>query len=301
MILKSALVSLFAAAAAASAQDVFFQQKVAGPPPDAEAGATEIGPGGPVGAVTIGGPAFGFVSHEFTAGLRQVTGAPYSADETTESVQTLSDGNRIVNSTTAHTYRDSQGRVRREITLPSLGADSAKHVLITISDPVAGVNYSLDPQTKTAQKMPLPPKLLTKGPGPGKPETRTNVMFLPGPGLQVQMAAPTHAQIAPPTHEDLGVQDIDGVSAQGSRETTTIDAGAIGNEKPLTITSEHWFSPDLQIEIKSTREDPRMGKTTFAISNLNRAEPDASLFQVPADYTLHEPKAVQSFEYKKLP
>ena len=124
-------------------------------------------------------------------------------------------------------------------------------------------------------------------------------MFSAGPGMQMAITAPAKDQIPAPTHEDLGTQDIDGIVAQGSRETTTIEAGAIGNEKPLTITSEHWFSPDLQMEVKSTREDPRIGKTTFKVGNLNRAEPDASLFQIPADYTVHEPKTIQSFEYKK--
>src|ERR1700756_4035674 len=89
-----------------------------------------------------------------------VLGAPYSATITNESVQTLADGNRIVQTSTGSTARDSQGRTRQDTALPAIGylsAASTPH-LIFIHDPVAQTSYTLNPTEKTAQKMPaLPP------------------------------------------------------------------------------------------------------------------------------------------------
>ena len=78
------------------------------------------------------------------------------------------------------------------------------------------------------------------------------------------------------------------VSAQGTRTTRTIPAGAIGNEKPIVITVERWYSPDLQMNVMIKRSDPRTGENVFQLTNIMRSEPDASLFQVPPDYTVKE-------------
>src|SRR5258705_5916027 len=109
-------------------------------------------PGGPIG---VGGT-FNFMAGELVGG-KPVKGAPYSAEAVTESTQTLADGNRIVNRTTATVYRDSEGRERREQSLPSIGPFAAQGdppKTIFISDPVAGGNYSLDLSAMTAVKLP---------------------------------------------------------------------------------------------------------------------------------------------------
>jgi hypothetical protein len=82
-------------------------------------------------------------------------------------------------------------------------------------------------------------------------------------------------------HESLGTQTIEGLSAEGKRETRTIAAGAIGNEKPIEIVSETWYSPDLHAVVLSKRNDPRMGETVYRLTEIKRGEPDASLFQPP--------------------
>jgi hypothetical protein len=78
------------------------------------------------------------------------------------------------------------------------------------------------------------------------------------------------------------------VSAQGTRYTRIIPAGQIGNEKPITIVSEHWYSNDLQMTVMSKRSDPQFGETTYTLTNIQRGEPAASLFAVPAGYTVQE-------------
>jgi hypothetical protein len=107
-------------------------------------------------------------------------------------------------------------------------------------------------------------------------------------GLQSKFEARMQEEIANGTlkKEDLGTQTINGISAQGTRYTRTIPAGQIGNDKPITIVNERWYSPDLQIVVKSTRNDPRFGSTTYTVTNVQRQEPAASLFIVPSDYTV---------------
>ncbi|MBL8191880.1 MAG: TonB family protein, partial [Acidobacteria bacterium] len=88
--------------------------------------------------------------------------------------------------------------------------------------------------------------------------------------------------------ESLGKQMIEGVEAEGKRTVTTIPVGAIGNERPIEIVSESWYSPELQTTVLSKRNDPTSGETTFRLTNIRRGNPDASLFQVPSDYTIKE-------------
>src|ERR1700737_462837 len=107
---------------------------------------------GAVGAVASGG---------FDRASGPVLGAPYSATITNESIQTLADGNRLVQTSTGTTARDSQGRTRQDTVLPPIGNLSAANAphLIFIHDPVAQTSYTLNLTEKTAQKMPALPLL----------------------------------------------------------------------------------------------------------------------------------------------
>src|SRR5438094_10260940 len=114
---------------------------------------------GQVKIATMGN--FGFVSDVLVGG-NPVKGAPYSAQAVTETTQTLADGTRIAQKSTAMIYRDSLGRERREQTLPAIGPFTAQGdppQIISISDPVAGVNYSLNAKERVAVKLPSPPSL----------------------------------------------------------------------------------------------------------------------------------------------
>ncbi|HEY3840206.1 MAG TPA: hypothetical protein VGL72_26720 [Bryobacteraceae bacterium] len=302
---KTTLVTLagFATAAGLFAQDTVTVTR--GMKEAAEA-ATLVAQGPIGGIISVAEPVGNvrFMTQEFSFSGKTVTNAPYSADEKTESVQTLADGNRITSTTTARVYRDSQGRTRREMTFPGPSGEPS-HTIITVNDPVSGTNFTLDPESKTARQMPglqavarmkadMAENLsadVAKMKAEAEVKARTS-------GTVVGFAR--HSQTGSAKHEDLGADVIEGVSATGSRETSLIEAGAIGNEKPITITSERWYSPDLQMEVKSVRNDPRMGVTTHTLTNINRAEPDASLFQIPSNYTtLEQPKpgVVQRFEY----
>jgi hypothetical protein len=110
------------------------------------------------------------------------------------------------------------------------------------------------------------------------------------------------AAAAPDTRtETLGTKEIEGVKADGTRVTVTIAAGAIGNQAPIEIVSERWFSPDLQAVVYSRRSDPRFGETIYRLTNIVRAEPPAELFQVPPDYKVEEARGQRVEIRKTLP
>jgi hypothetical protein len=96
--------------------------------------------------------------------------------------------------------------------------------------------------------------------------------------------------------EDLGKQTIEGVEAVGTRFTTTIAAGEVGNEQPISVVFEKWYSEELQTVVMTRSTDPRFGENTYRLTNINRGEPAHSLFEVPADYTLKE--TVPDIRYK---
>jgi hypothetical protein len=234
-------------------------------------------------------------------GPAPIKGAPYSATTTSESTQTLPDGNRIVQTTTGSVARDSQGRTRQDTTLPNIGGLSAAKAphLVFIHDPVAGVSYTLNLSDKTAWKNPVlmaDTEMDATAPAV-ETETRTIVVDrkarvtadTPAPPSSIDVVK----HIGPPetseaVKESLGTQTMEGVTVSGVRLTRTIAAGEIGNERELNIVTEVWTSTDLNAIISSKRNDPRSGEQTFHLTNLSRSEPDAALFTVPADFKMIE-------------
>ena len=228
-----------------------------------------------------------------------VRGAPYSADKSTESVQVLADGNRIVRRTTSHLWRDSEGRTRTEDT-NAQGVQS-----VTITDPTSGETWVLNPQTRTAFRAGVfvyspkgegkvtvttthrDPAQAPPPPPPPPPPASAGAVGVPGGLFKVEEDTKVEGQV---TREDLGQQQLEGLTATGTRTTTVIPAGAIGNEQPIRVVSEQWYSPELQILVLTKFSDPRSGETTFRLVNVSRAEPDRSLFTVPPDYTVKESK-----------
>jgi hypothetical protein len=230
---------------------------------------------------------------------RVVKGAPYSADSTNETVQTLADGNRFFRKETARIYRDSEGRTRREMKVPGIARiagsgsgrtdhASAERETITISDPVAGVRYILDPTTRTAFKMPLgqgPASFVMHKDAPGG-----NIVTSGAPGgtIVFEQRIVNSSDSEQTKTEPLGKQTIESLEAEGTRSTYTIPAGQLGNDRPIDIVSERWYSSKLQTALLTTHSDARFGTTTFRLSNVSVAEPARSLFEVPADYTIKE-------------
>jgi len=226
-----------------------------------------------------------FISFEMSMNGKPVTGAPYAADAVTETTQTLSDGNHITRKTTNKTYRDSQGRTRREQSFQAIGPWSTNgdtSVMVQINDPVAGVNYSLNSGAKEATKIEMmPPPTHAQMEADAR---KYNMAKAKAAGAHMSTFT---TKVSPAKEESLGPQMINGVQADGTRNTITIPAGQIGNDLPIDIVDERWYSTELQTLVKSVHSDPRMGSTTYQLTNINRAEPSPSLFEVPADYKVN--------------
>jgi hypothetical protein len=278
---------------------IVFEREEVGPVGEARISLPRT-PGGPGGDDTLV-----FISSEMSFDGKVVKGAPYSAQAITESTRTLADGNRIKRETSTTIYRDSEGRTRRDQELGAVGpfavpGDPSKTVFI--NDPVAGVHYVLDPRTRTARKMlPLRVKVSQDAaPVPGGPAPKAQVRIeedvftAPVPAPHGPVGGPVmhdfHVIAAPDkgAMESLGKQTIEGVVAEGTRTTVTIPAGKIGNEQPIQIVWEKWYSPELQTVVLSKHSDPLVGETTYKLTNIVRGEPARTLFEVPGDYTVKE-------------
>jgi len=206
-------------------------------------------------------------------GIRGVNRVPYSADQVTVTTQTLADGTKITQRRFARVYQDSQGRKREESFksgVESVAQDDSPE-WVRIVDPMVGVSYRLNPRDRTAQKTEIPR---------GRHLRKTT-----GASANLTSAEPLPPQ---PTREDLGTQVIEGLEATGERITQTIPAGAEGNDQPIQITYERWYSTKAHLTLLSVTNDPRYGETVTRLTNLVLDEPPADLFQVPADYTIEE-------------
>ncbi len=237
--------------------------------------------------VRIEARTFDFISAEAHMPGKTVAGAPYSGDSVTETVQILADGTRISRKSSSKTYRDSQGRTRDERTIDALGpwaSSTGAMRLITISDPVAKEVYTLNEKEKTATKMKMP----EAGHGMRK-EDHFNLAVPPphGAGIVTNHVVMVHSPDNS-KEESLGKQTLEGLEVEGKRNTSTIPANQIGNDRPLATTIETWTSTALGVRVRSITKDPQFGETDYRLTNVSRAEPAKSLFQIPADYTVQE-------------
>jgi hypothetical protein len=243
---------------------------------------------------------------------KPVIGAPYSAEAVSESVQVLADGNRIVRRSASRVYRDGKGRTRRE----ELGPEG-QVLTIAISDPASGTSFLFDPAVNIARRNRVAMFTAQATASPGtKPQAdlkaaqeaelkakqhaeqaaaqhaEAKVQFttqhatVSSVGPITWVAEGSAGSASPATKEDLGQQVIEGVTVKGTRTTTVIPAGAIGNELPITVASEEWLSPELKVLVMTKHADPRSGETTYRLTGITRGEPDASLFDLPAGVTI---------------
>ena len=228
---------------------------------------------------------------------RIVTGRPFTAEAVIETDQTLTDGSHIVNRQSLVAARDSLGRTHREeiLSTPAIG-DSAP-VAVFISDPVAKANYFLGPD-HIAHNTPMPTAFapagtVTTSSAPmGLSLQRFSTATGGGKGpLQAGNHTVQSVQQIPASgvsSEPLGTQVIAGFAAMGTRTTITIPAGVMGNQNPLVVVTEKWYSQDLQATVLVKHQDPRFGASSYQFANVQQTEPPDSLFAIPAGYTVEE-------------
>ncbi|MBS1793169.1 MAG: EF-hand domain-containing protein [Acidobacteria bacterium] len=212
-------------------------------------------------------PTAQFIGAELRFGDKLVTGAPFSAETVIEDTRRLFDGSTVTKQSKGAVYRDGAGRTRREQPLDMIGGFSitsengAPQTLVFINDFVGKTHYFLDLNRKIAQRQPLPdnrPPLADNEPKNGKSES-------------------------------LGTKTIEGVTVEGTRTTFEIPAGQIGNDKPIQVVTEKWYSPELQVVVYSRHLDPLSGEHIFKLVNLKKGEPAADLFTVPNGFKVENP------------
>lgn len=198
-----------------------------------------------------------------------IPNAPFSAVVNVERSLVQPDGSVSNVKSQRQIARDSRGRIYSEgRTLVPVSSNQSPEVLrIHLYDPQTRVSTMLDPQerrfwTTIVNRPPatMPPALLDATPA----------------GNSVQQNEFTKK-------EDLGIREINGIPAQGVRETQTI-AGAGGTAPATVITDEYWYSDDLRINLLIKHNDPRRGAVTLIVSQVQRTEPDAAIFEIPAGY-----------------
>jgi hypothetical protein len=215
-------------------------------------------------------PSSGSAAHAQSApnNVRLVTGAPYSALGTSQTVSTLPDGNRVVRQNTIRLWRDSTGRTRSEFSLSSIGGPTPLEVNATVTvidDPSTRERHMLQPDGRVVTVPIAPCRVVASNEpdltvGPPRPA-----------GLPLKVSQPVK----------LGERQLDGETVAGSRVEATIPAGAVGNDRPIKMSAEQWYGKDLQVVVEATYRDPRTGETRYKLREIRRNEPDASLFEVP--------------------
>jgi hypothetical protein len=216
------------------------------------------------------------VTRSFTPGIEVLPypNLPFSGTDTILQTRLMQNGGSVVTTLTAQVARDSQGRVYRERRqFTPQGADPQKTLYAF---------YVLDPTTRTRTECTIATHhCIVTG---YRPQFSVRLMpagtFDQGRQLLVR--------------DSLGQQSIGDLTATGTRETITVSAGTFGNDRPLTLTREFWYSPDLKTNLAVTRSDPRLGTFDIHLNVQSRTDPSPDLFTIPADYTIQDTRPAQT-------
>jgi hypothetical protein len=198
--------------------------------------------------------------------LLPLPGMPLTGKSNVEWTRTLEDGSTVTVHEAANLARDSAGRMYREhhSFVPINSNEPSRLNAIHLFDPAARTQTLCTIATKECRVSDYHPR-------------REFALQTPGP-----FANGTRSL----SREDIGNETINGISVIGSRETTIINPGVVGNDKALATTREFWYAPSIRTNLLVTRVDPREGKQVIALTDLALAEPDSRMFEVPAGYTV---------------
>ena len=195
-------------------------------------------------------------------------GAPFQLTLATEWIRPLGPDGSYTLVNRRRILRDSAGRIYQErwILVPKGGKVESTMNVIQIADPVQHILYTcwvVEKQCNLSRYAGLTtkvyrPDLEASGPLPG------------GDGFR--------------NHEDLGGNTQNGCETHGYRDTTTINAGVIGNDRPMVTTREFWYCDSLGINLSSTLDSPQSGRQVFAVTDLSTSEPDLQYFAAPSGY-----------------
>lgn len=206
-----------------------------------------------------------YSANTFSSGinLRAVAGTPFSADVISQSTQPQANGTPVTQETHGKMFRDSAGRTRSETELQSNAGIARRFV--TIVDPMQGTSIVLDVAAKSATVFHLPA-------GPAVGANKVNLAQAARAGIQ---------RSAPPGSENLGAMMMEGFAVNGTRHASATKSAS------ANVVTESWFSKELNVDLLVNRQGQSASRTT-RLTNITPGEPDPTLFQVPADYTVRD-------------
>jgi hypothetical protein len=214
------------------------------------------------------GPDGGTRVHVGGIEILPVVGRPFSGRDSIDWTRNLEDGTVQTTHLEANLARDGQGRIYRERVpfVPANSNEPSKRKEITISDPTthSRIICIVAARRCTITGYYAPTSFTLRPVGAFDKGKRTL------------------------SRESIGSDVVDGLNVVGTRETITINAGAVGNSQPLITTREFWYSPDLQVNLSVTRKDPREGTQVIHVIDLSRSEPDPAMFEVPAGFVVKD-------------
>jgi hypothetical protein len=205
--------------------------------------------------------------------LRAVAGVPFSADVVSQSTQVLADGTPVTRETHGKMFRDSAGRTRSETELESSVAGVAARRFVTIVDAVQQTSMFLDVAAKSATIFHLP----------SAPVVTASKLNL----AAAAKAGRAGAQLTPPGSEKLGAVMMEGFAVTGTRRTGGSPPGVAKDLLPNSMT-ESWFSRELKVDLLVIRQGPHSTNRATRLTNITPGEPDPTVFQAPADYTVRD-------------
>lgn len=218
----------------------------------------------PSRAEDIGAP-----RHALGIDVSPTAGKPFSGRDCIDYTSHIENGsNPTVHLDGALVARDSQGRVYREIRIwaPANPAPLSRLEYVILLDPVAHTLTECKVVARRCMIADLTPS----------PQAR--------PASDETFDTPPYYR----HRADLGSDVIEGVTVEGIRITSSLDAGVfINNEEPVA-SLDFWHSPDLGIDLSVTRAYKNGSTRVVHVVGLSRSEPDPALFQPPADFVLDD-------------
>jgi hypothetical protein len=206
-----------------------------------------------------------------------IPAAPFSATVEVETTRHLPDGTTLTEMRTSTIARDFRGRTREENELPFQSTNGPKLKQVVLLDPDTGIRTLLFPASNNARQI-VPAGVFHRLAETTSPPPITLPLML---ALNFRSRVTIQSEI-------LGVDFVDHLEVRHVRETQTFPEGLIGNDKPIVVILEYWFSPELQVFVRANRNDPRSGSQVLAVKDLRREAPDDSLFEIPPGYKLIE-------------
>jgi len=150
-----------------------------------------------------------------------------------------------------------------------------------------------DPQTRTSTTLFTLQRMFSSGTVNRPPETQPPALF---DALTTGNSIPRSDFTK---QEDLGNDQMEGLWVHGVRETQTIPAEKSAIGKPIAVTDECWYSADLRINMRIKHSDPRTGTVTMTVTQIQRAEPDPALLEIPEGYTPIGPRVQAGAKQEK--